>query len=439
MIPNLDFIRTMLEGLRESVFARIKSAVGGLEGRISAVDAKIHVPDYAAREGEAGYILNKPVLVGRPGEAEGAEVFNDTNNVASGKNDHAEGYETTASGGWGSHAEGTMTVASGQAAHAEGYKTIAAASYQHVQGKYNVESGANKYAHIVGNGMLDQSAPGNAVELRSNAHTLDWAGNAWFAGNVFVGGSSQDDAAAEMLLTRSMGGKTFAPIDAPAFTGSVSMGRSAGTAVGVSSTAMGEFVTADGDYAHAEGYETAASGTCAHAEGRDTTAEAQTAHAEGYGTVASESCAHSEGRDTEASGTCAHAEGQGTRAIKSWAHAEGYHTEASGTTSHAEGNTCAARGYVSHAEGYHTIAASDYQHVEGCCNLEDADSRYLHIVGNGDDDTNRSNAHTLDWAGNAWFAGTVEGTALILKSSGGKYFKLTVDDTGALRAAELLR
>ena len=71
--------------------------------------------------------------------------------------------------------------------------------------------------------------------------------------------------------------------------------------------------------------------------------------------------------------------------------------------------------------------------------MEDADSRYLHIVGNGDDDANRSNAHTLDWAGNAWFAGSVEGTALILKSAGDKFFQLTVDDAGTLKIAELLR
>ena len=39
-----------------------------------------------------------------------------------------------------------------------------------------------KYAHIVGNGTSDTS--------RSNAHTLDWEGNAWFAGDVYVGSTS---------------------------------------------------------------------------------------------------------------------------------------------------------------------------------------------------------------------------------------------------------
>lgn len=469
MIPNLDFIRTMLEGIRESVFAGIKRSAAELGHRISEVDAKIQPPDYAAARGAPGYILNKPELVGRPGTGEDAEIFNFYEvNVAEGSYAHAEGNQTTASGNYGSHAEGSLTtasgnfgshaegnaaVASGRASHAEGWDTRAAARFQHVQGKYNAESKEDRYAHIVGNGTSDTA--------RSNAHTLDWDGNAWFAGNVFVGGSSQDDAAAELLLTRGEAGKLYAPVDAPAFTGSVSMGRKAGTAVGGNSTAMGrntaaagayahaegDYTNASGDGSHAEGYGTAANGAYAHAEGRDTTATEQASHAEGMGTVAGGNCAHAEGRNTVADGTCSHAEGQGTKAMESWAHAEGYGTEASGSIAHAEGDLCVAKGYASHAEGQGTVAASDYQHVQGKYNVEDAEYRYLHIVGNGKLSQNdagesvelRSNAHTLDWHGNAWFAGTVEGQSLILRSAGGKVFRLSVSDAGELQIVELLR
>jgi hypothetical protein len=58
-------------------------------------------------------------------------------------------------------------------------------------------------------------------------------------------------------------------------------------------------------------------------------------------------------------------------------------------------------------EGYGTRAAGDGQHVQGTWNIEDAESMNIHIVGNGMDDDTRSNAHTLDWDGNAWFAGDV--------------------------------
>lgn len=38
---------------------------------------------------------------------------------------------------------------------------------------------------------------------RSNAHTLDWSGNAWFAGDVYVGSTSgtNKDAGSKKLAT----------------------------------------------------------------------------------------------------------------------------------------------------------------------------------------------------------------------------------------------
>lgn len=105
------------------------------------------------------------------------------NTKASGRSSHAEGGTTEASGIC-SHSEGNETIASGESSHAEGYGTKASGDYQHVQGKFNIEDTAEAYVHIVGNGDAD---------ARSNAHTLDWDGNAWFQGDVFVGGTSQDD------------------------------------------------------------------------------------------------------------------------------------------------------------------------------------------------------------------------------------------------------
>lgn len=86
-------------------------------------------------------------------------------------------------------------------------------------------------------------------------------------------------------------------------------------------------------------------------------------------------------------------------------HAEGGNTIASGLDSHAEGNGAIASGSYSHAEGFLTEASGENQHVQGKYNI--ADTTSAHIVGNGSDSSNRSNAHTLDWNGNAWFAGDV--------------------------------
>ena len=181
-----------------------------------------------------------------------------------------------------------------------------------------------------------------------------------------------------------------------------------------------------GDYSFAECYNTVASGNASHAEGYETMATGSNSHAEGSNTIASEIDSHAEGQTTTSSGAASHAEGN--------------YTIASGAYSHAEGDSTIASGENSHAEGEETKASSDNQHVQGKFNIEDSSGTYAHIVGNGTSDTARSNAHTLDWSGNAWYAGSVEGKSLILPSSTSgstKKFKITVDDNGALTATEV--
>lgn len=110
-----------------------------------------------------------------------------------GQNAFAEGGNTKASGD-GSHAEGYSTTASGEYSHAEGWSTIAQGANQHVQGTYNIADTTS--AHIVGNGHVEFA--------RSNAHTLDWNGNAWFAGDVYTGSTSgtNKDAGSKVLATK---------------------------------------------------------------------------------------------------------------------------------------------------------------------------------------------------------------------------------------------
>lgn len=112
-----------------------------------------------------------------------------------------------------------------------------------------------------------------------------------------------------------------------------------------------------------------------------------------------------QGQKTTASGNTSHAEGWNTTASGNSSHAEGSSTTASGYFSHAEGVKTTASGENSHAEGDHTESSGKDQHVQGRYNITDTTS--ADIVGNGTSDTNRSNAYTLDWDGNAWFAGNV--------------------------------
>ncbi len=115
--------------------------------------------------------------------------------TASGEKSHAEGEKTTASG-YVSHAEGNGAIASGSYSHAEGFLTEASGENQHVQGKYNIADTTN--AHIVGNGSSNSN--------KSNAHTIDWHGNAWFAGDVYTGstsGKNKDDGSVKLPVVYS--------------------------------------------------------------------------------------------------------------------------------------------------------------------------------------------------------------------------------------------
>ena len=432
------------------------------------------IGQYSTAEGDntiaSGYASHAE---GRSAKASGnASHAEGSNTTASDYYAHAEGLHSEASGE-GSHAEGYSAVASGFYSHAEGFGTIARGNYQHAQGKYNEEDTSNTYAHIVGNGTS---------EARANIHTLNWDGDAWFAGNITVGNNNQVLATEEYVDQVAFNGVQYDDtgllilIDAKAdkdhthdeyitreeldiidtnidnlvVNNSISMGRLADTTVAKYSVAEGSQVTATGYASHGEGVSTTASGYASHAEGEGTTASKNHAHAEGYkstanggishaegqSTIASGTCSHTEGVSTIASGDASHAEGNGSEARGEASHAEGdstasgdyshaegistasgdkSHAEgisiASGDNSHAEGSSTEARGKNSHAEGYYTIATGSEkypQHVQGKFNIEDRNNDYAHIVGNGTANNSRSNAHTLDWDGNAWFAGNVK-------------------------------
>ena len=156
------------------------NAVGSAR-TIGARDSEGHpLGEYAWAEGQG------TIASGKRSHAEG------DNTNASGESSHAEGYHTKALDYY-SHAEGAYTEVSGSYSHAEGYQIKASGHFQHVQGKYNIEDTTS--AHIVGNG---------SISVRSNAHTLDWQGNAWFAGDVYTGSTSgtNKDAGSKVLATK---------------------------------------------------------------------------------------------------------------------------------------------------------------------------------------------------------------------------------------------
>ena len=161
----------------------------------------------------------------------------------------------------------------------------------------------------------------------------------------------------------------------------ISWGRKADTTIGERSVALGTNVEASGVNSHAEG----------------------SGKASGY-------YSHAEGAATTASGDYSHAEGSNTTALGQYSHAEGFKVEARGMYSHAEGFLTEALGTISHVEGKQTIAKGDCQHVQGKYNVIDESRKYAHIVGGGTSENKRKNIHTLDWDGNAKYAGDVSAT-----------------------------
>ena len=418
-----------------------------------------------------------PEKIGISGTGTYSEVFNNlTDNIASGDYSHAENFKTTASG-YSSHAEGLNTIASGYGAHAEGANTIAKGAYSHATGYYTEANGVQSVAsgegtiaagrnqHVSGSYNVEDTSSlvivgnGAASNNRSNAYKLTKDGNGYYTGDVYAN-KDKKLATEESALLKSA--QTLTDVELTQvrsnlkFVGKDVAGQTFtidGVKVTASSNAeiFGDYENniAVGQWSIAEGSNTVAKGKVSHAEGAFSQALVDGCHVEGYGTKATGYWSHAEGEMTVVSSYASHAEGSyctmpdGTKRYSTAAgyasHTEGGGCHTNGVASHAEGIATTANGTCAHVEGRYTTASGNYQHVEGVANIEDTEDKYIHIAGNGTSPTNRSNAYTLDWNGNGWFAGNVEATAIILRSStegSTKTFKLTIDDSGQLSISE---
>lgn len=333
------------------------------------------------------------------------------------------GYGAVASGvstcalGYASHAEGSGSQALGNEAHAEGYRTYAY-TYGHAEGTSTKAYG--RTSHVEGKGSIAYGFAGHA----EGQGTRSYGSFSHAEGSRAVAGDSEQ--VTDFLYNHSLSNPVAA---------------------------------------HAEGINTEAKGRGSHAEGRDSVARGDVCHAEGYGSVAHGDVCHAEGYNTYANGAYTHSEGAYTSAGTGFnaytindvlsagklevetkkglavgykiaiVGAEEYEFEIKevGSTNTininpplpswletgiinadyrhfiiigkiGEGDYPLSANY-SHAEGKGTMACGETQHVSGKYNVPDCHS--LVIVGNGQNDTNRSNAYRLDRDGNAEFSGGV--------------------------------
>ena len=345
---------------------------------------------------------------------------------------HSEGYSTNAMGP-ATHTEGFATQAYGSGAHAEGRETQANAEYSHAEGRSTFTDAAQ--AHAEGGGTtatgVNSHAEGSTTQAMAEGAHSEGKGTKAF--NTASHAEGQDTNAkgnyshAEGQDTETQGNASHAEgIATLALNAGAHAEGNQATATAYQAHAEGYDTVASGNSAHAEGNGTAAQGAASHAEGTDSVADSENAHAEGQQTIALGSCSHAEGYRTTASGMYSHAEGYQSTSSGRYAHteggmntasgenahAEGYGNSATGDVSHAEGTNTVASGIGGHAEGIGTISHGYAQHAQGRYNIEDTNNIYAEIVGNGDNDSHRSNIRTLDWNGNETIAGTLYASAI---------------------------
>lgn len=404
--------------------------------------------------------------------------------IASGAAAHAEG-SSKAIGNY-SHAEGDNTNAKGRDSHAEGSNTSAAGAHSHAAGQYNVEDSysswpewvsstaygvgdkvkvtvtenntttvqgyvcktansdaeftaanwtadsAMNYVEIIGNGTANNA--------RSNARALDWSGNEYLAGDLYVHANSNSTGGNKVLVAADV------PVESGTGVGSIqskafrySNQTLVDSATGVGSFAVGLVTEASGLASIAIGSQTQASGAASFASGANTRAIGICSHADGMSTVALGKGSHSEGLAsltnawnlTSTTNPLVYSYSSTSDIVpyvgfsihmNNTPNLDVYITNVdvdnqqitvSATLGELNnrgintGSHGTAIGLYTHTEGYDTIAYSNYQHVQGQSNSVDALGTYAHIVGNGTDPWNRSNAYALTWTGDAHYAGDV--------------------------------
>lgn len=284
------------------------------------------------------------------------------------------------------HDDTNTNVASGNYSVALGYGTKAAgqgalaAGYSQTAG--NVMAGENTVCCI---GRATGTGPFKATgdnSIAIGASTSASSKGATYANSIAIGSN---------VLASNTGAIIVGSFGTSSGTYSMAIGSS-NTAAGYGSIAIGSNAYSEGSYATSIGYLSKAGNQGAIACGQRTNATATGSIAIGYGT------------DNTSLLT---ASGVGSTAI-------GYSTPdnqiiSSGTNSVAIGTGAKAASTSSIAFGYNVNSGVENQTALGKYNIAQTsadETKYGLIFGNGTADA-RANAFTLDWTGNATFAGTV--------------------------------
>lgn len=306
----------------------------------------------------------------------GAEIFNDyTNNIAAGKNAHAEGQETNATGPR-AHAEGYKTTVYAADAHAEGRNTWAMGAQSHVEGMYGISWGA--LSHIEGNVYSGQEEGRvNPATLYSPEDNNDFLRRFMLESGCFLGYEEEG------------GEGTYYVVDIESLLAKYYMHASFG------------------ERNHVEGCNNICFTNGCHIEGDSNICGR---HVTAHGAYKSNSVNHIEGINNDIVTKNYHHDVTAT-------HVEGgYNTVTAETTyvrySHVEGyQSSIVDCNYAFAHGYGISVSNDYETAFGRYNLSEQDGKkVLFAYGIGTSDSNRANA----------FAVLEDGTVVIPKMAGGR-------------------
>jgi hypothetical protein len=288
--------------------------------------------------------------------------------------------------GRGAKAKGSYSTAMGNLTSASGFTSTAIGSFTSASGDYSIAMGRFT------------TASANTSTAMGNGTTA--------SGNYSIAMGLQTSASGE--YSTAMGYQTSALYwGATAMGYQTSAGFDGSTAMGYQTRAMGDYTTAMGyqtsaydSSSTAMGTRTTASGPSSTAMGARTIASGPTSTAMGYQTSASDTGSIAMGIGTSSSGWSSTTMGHKTSASGSTSTAMGFNTSASGYTAISMGNSSSASGDNTTAMGYNTSAKGYASTVLGIYNDSILTSDQtavttttpLFIVGNGVNNTNRSNA-----------------------------------------------
>ncbi len=356
---------------------------------------------------------------------------------------HSEGRATKANGIY-AHAEGDSNEANGQATHAEGYRNIVDGLRAHGEGSENKVSGTSSHAEGRSNEVSGNYAHSEGGE---NKVSGEYSHGEGYQNEVNGAHAHVEGQEVKVYADYAHGEGQSNTISSEGKSSHVE--GSNNTVEGVNAHAEGEYVVVKGAHAHGEGHVNTVTGMSSHVEGSNNEIVSNSSHAENsYNKVYADEC-HAEGRNNNIYVRCGHVEGAlnvvrgstpsnvapnanhvegkaNETGINSYVcHVEGFKNLVDGQYVHVEGmqNTVASGVANAHVEGKGHNAYVDEVHIQGKFSLNDTEKKYLHITGNGKSDTKRSNAHTVDWDGNAWYSRnvTIVGT---YNSAGADYAEL---------------